>query len=79
MAKEDKMRRLQQRREQAVHESRTQAYTTAELRDQIKRTMSPETFDRLVARSALEARVTASRTPLTGSPPSCTRSHILLG
>ncbi|XP_059487085.1 coiled-coil domain-containing protein 177-like isoform X2 [Neocloeon triangulifer] len=78
--KEDKMRRLQQLRESSVHESRSTAQSTALLRDSVRRNLTPDTFDKLVARTALETRVTASISS-SASPPlnSSSKSHILLG
>ncbi|CAB3370056.1 Hypothetical predicted protein [Cloeon dipterum] len=79
LAKEDKMRRLQLLRESSVHESRSTAQSTALLRDSV-RTLTPDTFDKLVARTALETRVTASRSSTISSlPTSSSKSHILLG
>ncbi|XP_021938923.1 trichohyalin-like isoform X3 [Zootermopsis nevadensis] len=74
--KETKMQRMAKERDMAIRESRLQAQTTADLREHIRRTLSPETFDRKVARVALEMRI-AGRPP-TASPP-MTRSHIFLG
>uniref|UniRef100_A0A1B6MV87 Uncharacterized protein n=1 Tax=Graphocephala atropunctata TaxID=36148 RepID=A0A1B6MV87_9HEMI len=75
-AKEQKMISLQRRREKELHEGRAQAQLTAELREHLRRTLSPETFDRKVARVALETRM-ANR-PTTASP-SLMSSHIRLG
>ncbi|XP_066998281.2 coiled-coil domain-containing protein 177 isoform X1 [Anabrus simplex] len=74
--KEAKMKRMAYERDLAIRESRLQAQTTADLREHLRRTLSPETFDRKVARVALEMRV-AGRTPTAS--PTMTRSHIFLG
>ncbi|XP_069668715.1 trichoplein keratin filament-binding protein-like isoform X2 [Periplaneta americana] len=74
--KEAKMERMAQERDVTIRESRLNAQTTADLREHIRRTLSPETFDRKVARVALEMRVTGR--PPTASPP-MTRSNIFLG
>ncbi|KAK7867401.1 hypothetical protein R5R35_003831 [Gryllus longicercus] len=76
MQKEAKMKRMAQERDLAIRESRLQAQTTADLREHLRRTLSPETFDRKVARVALEMRV-AGRPPTAS--PTMTRSHIFLG
>lgn len=75
-AKDRRIHMLQQRREKEIQEGRTQAQTTADLREHLRRTLSPETFDRKVARVAMEMRI-GSR-PLTASP-TMMRSHIYLG
>ncbi|XP_046985684.1 coiled-coil domain-containing protein 177 isoform X1 [Schistocerca americana] len=74
--KEAKMKQMAEERDLAIRESRRQAQATADLREHLRCTLSPETFDRKVARVTLEARVTAR--PPTASPP-LTRSHIFLG
>lgn len=76
MQKEAKMKRMALERDLAIRESRLQAQTTADLREHLRRTLSPETFDRKVARVALEMRV-AGRPPTAS--PTMTRSHIYLG
>ncbi|XP_015606807.1 trichohyalin [Cephus cinctus] len=73
--KEAKMGRLRRERENSLRESRTQAQTSASLREHVRRTLSPENFDRKVARTAL---ITRHVRPSTSSP-TMTRSHILLG
>ncbi|XP_063219055.1 coiled-coil domain-containing protein 177-like isoform X2 [Bacillus rossius redtenbacheri] len=74
--KEARMKHLASERDLAIQESRLQAQTTADLREHLRCTLSPETFDRKVAHVALEMR-------LSGRPPSAsptmTMSHIYLG
>ncbi|XP_075235636.1 uncharacterized protein LOC142332839 [Lycorma delicatula] len=74
--KEEKIQYLQKQREKMLQEGRTQAHITADLRENLRRTLSPETFDRKVARAELECRV--GYRPLTASP-TMTESHIQLG
>ncbi|XP_054268026.1 trichohyalin-like isoform X2 [Macrosteles quadrilineatus] len=75
-AKEEKIRSLQRQRERELLEGRAQAQMTAELREHLRQTLSPETFDRKVARAALETRM--SNRPISVSP-SLLSSHIHLG
>ncbi|XP_054266850.1 trichohyalin-like [Macrosteles quadrilineatus] len=75
-AKEEKIRSLQRQRERELLEGRAQAQMTADLREHLRQTLSPETFDRKVARAALETRM--SNRPISVSP-SLLSSHIHLG
>ncbi|KAI5755008.1 hypothetical protein M8J77_013359 [Diaphorina citri] len=74
--KEDKIKRLQRTREREVTECRLRAHSAAELREQIRNTLTPETFDRKVSRVNMELRV-SSRPP--SASPTLMRSHIRLG
>ncbi|XP_069947758.1 coiled-coil domain-containing protein 177-like [Cherax quadricarinatus] len=63
-------------RERQVCRARTTALTTAALRENLRKKLSPETFDKVVARANLELRI-ENRPPATSSIGS--RSHIFLG
>ncbi|RZF39716.1 hypothetical protein LSTR_LSTR003958 [Laodelphax striatellus] len=75
-SKDQKINYLQRRRQNTMLEKKTQAHITANLRDKLRRTLSPETFDRKVARADMELRI--GQRPISASP-TMTESHIKLG
>ncbi|XP_052127762.1 trichohyalin isoform X2 [Frankliniella occidentalis] len=78
--KDQRIRQLGRLKELAVQESREQAFATASLREELRRALSPETFDRKAARVQLEMRVSTGRVcPSSLSPIPTNRSHIHLG
>ncbi|XP_022208065.2 coiled-coil domain-containing protein 177 isoform X3 [Nilaparvata lugens] len=76
-SKDQKINYLQRRRQNTMLEKKTQAHITANLRDKLRRTLSPETFDRKVARADMELRI--GQRPISASPTMTTESHIKLG
>uniref|UniRef100_A0A8D9DT49 Uncharacterized protein n=1 Tax=Cacopsylla melanoneura TaxID=428564 RepID=A0A8D9DT49_9HEMI len=74
--KEEKIKCLQRTKERDITECRVRAHSAAELREQIRNTLTPDTFDRKVSRVNMELRV-ASRPP--SASPTLMRSHIRLG
>ncbi|KAG0710035.1 hypothetical protein GWK47_023618 [Chionoecetes opilio] len=75
-AKDTRSHELARERERQVTRARCTAHTTAALRDNLKKKLAPETFDKVVARANLELRI-ENRPPATSSMG--TRSHIFLG
>ncbi|KAK8389703.1 hypothetical protein O3P69_008999 [Scylla paramamosain] len=75
-AKDTRSQELARERERQVARARSTAHTTAALRDNLKKKLAPETFDKVVARANLELRI-ENRPPATSSMG--TRSHIFLG
>ncbi|XP_069975396.1 coiled-coil domain-containing protein 177 [Penaeus vannamei] len=63
-------------RDRQVALARSTALTTASLRENLRKKLAPETFDKVVARANLELRI-ENRPPATSSVG--TRSHIFLG
>ncbi|CAG0918173.1 unnamed protein product [Notodromas monacha] len=78
--KEKKADMLKQDKERAIQDSRLIANTTASLRDRLRRSISPDTFDKKAAKANAQLRFVGR--PMTASlrqRPSGIKSHILLG
>ncbi|XP_045603474.2 coiled-coil domain-containing protein 177 [Procambarus clarkii] len=75
-AKDQRSLGVWRERERQVCRARSTALTTAALRENLRKKLSPETFDKVVARANLELRI-ENRPPATSSLG--TRSHIFLG
>ncbi|XP_050737658.1 coiled-coil domain-containing protein 177-like isoform X2 [Eriocheir sinensis] len=75
-AKDTRAQELARERERQVAKARSTAHTTAALRENLRKKLAPETFDKVVARANLELRI-ENRPPATSSQG--TRSHIFLG
>nr|XP_018903019.1 PREDICTED: coiled-coil domain-containing protein 177 [Bemisia tabaci] len=76
-AKESRIRALQLKKERDILECKAAAHSTAELREHLRESLTPETFDRKVTKVAVEMRV--CNRPATASPTMMGKSHIRLG
>ncbi|KAG7166523.1 Coiled-coil domain-containing protein 177-like [Homarus americanus] len=75
-AKDIKSLEVARERDRQVCRARSTALTTAALRENLRKKLAPETFDKVVARANLELRI-ENRPPATSTMG--TRSHIFLG
>ncbi|XP_071537643.1 uncharacterized protein [Panulirus ornatus] len=75
-AKDMRSQEVARERERQVARARSTALTTATLRENLRKKLAPETFDKVVARANLELRI-ENRPPATSTMG--TRSHIFLG
>ncbi|CAG0880874.1 unnamed protein product [Darwinula stevensoni] len=75
--KDRRSRTIREEKERQVHQARKVAHTTAKIRDTLRRSLSPDTFDKKARRVAVELRIT--RRPAGSARPQYAKSHILLG
>ena len=76
-SKDRRSRTIREEKERQVHQARRVAHTTAKIRDTLRRSLSPDTFDKKARRVAVELRIT--RRPAASARPQYAKSHILLG